>query len=127
MADAPPRSLAQSFADAGRGIGFLLGGEPNARIHLVATLTAVALGAWLGIGAAEWCWIVLAIAGVWVAEAFNTALEALADAVHPERDARVGRAKDVAAGAVLMAAIAASAIGLLVFAPRLLARLAASL
>lgn len=127
MADAPPRSLAQSFADAGRGIGFLLGGEPNARIHLVATLTAVALGAWLGIGAAEWCWIVLAIAGVWVAEAFNTALEALADAVHPERDARVGRAKDVAAGAVLMAAIAASAIGLLVFAPRLLAHLAASL
>ncbi|MGH7337754.1 MAG: diacylglycerol kinase, partial [Myxococcota bacterium] len=62
---------------------------------------------------------------VWVAEAFNSALEALADAVHPERDARVGRAKDTAAGAVLVAAIASAVIGALVFGPRLLSRLTA--
>jgi diacylglycerol kinase (ATP) len=67
----------------------------------------------------------LAIALVWVAEAFNSALEALADAVHPNRDPRVGRSKDLAAGAVLVAAIASAVIGALVFGPRLVARLTA--
>ena len=53
------------------------------------------------------------------------ALEALADAVHPQRDPRVGRAKDLAAGAVLVAAIAAAVIGALILGPRLFARLPA--
>jgi len=119
------RERAQSFADAGRGIAFLLASQPNARIHALATVAAIALGAVLGLTAGEWCWIALAIALVWVAEALNSALEALADAVHPERDARVGRAKDTAAGAVLVAAIASAVIGALVFGPRLLSRLTA--
>jgi diacylglycerol kinase (ATP) len=55
----------------------------------------------------------------------NSALEALADAVHPARDPRVGRAKDLAAGAVLIAAIASAVIGALLFGPRLFARLSA--
>ena len=122
MADWSLRARAQSFVDAGRGLAELLGQEPNARIHGVASVAAVALGAWLGLSASEWCWIVLAIALVWVAEAINTALEALADAVHPERDPRIGRAKDLAAGAVLVAAIAAAVIGALLFGPRLFAR-----
>jgi diacylglycerol kinase (ATP) len=117
-----PRERAQSFADAGRGVALLLATEPNARIHALATVAAVALGAWLGLTAGEWCWIALAIALVWVAEALNSALEALADAVRPERDALVGRAKDTAAGAVLVAAIASAVIGTLVFGPRLVAR-----
>ena len=119
------RERAQSFADAGRGVAHLLAREPNARIHAVTTVAAVALGAWLGLTAGEWCWIALAIAIVWVAEGLNSALESLADAVHPEHDARVGDAKDTAAGAVLVAAIAAAVIGALVFGPRLLARLTA--
>jgi diacylglycerol kinase (ATP) len=101
----------------------LLANEANARIHLVATIAAIGLGAWLRLSPAEWCWIVLAIALVWIAEALNSALEALADAVHPERDARVGAAKDLAAGAVLVAAIASAVIGALVFGPRLVARI----
>jgi diacylglycerol kinase (ATP) len=56
---------------------------------------------------------------VWSAEAFNTALEQLADALHPERHAGIGRAKDVAAGAVLIAAVGAAVIGVLVFVPHL--------
>jgi diacylglycerol kinase (ATP) len=119
------RERAQSFANAGRGIARLLAREPNARIHAVATAAAIALGAWLGLTAGEWCWITLAIALVWVAEGMNSALEALADAVHPGRDARIGGAKDTAAGAVLVAAIASAVIGALVFGPRLLARLTA--
>jgi len=117
---------AKSFVAAARGLASLVATEPNARIHLLATLAVVALGLWLGIGSADWRWIGLAIALVWIAEAMNTALEALADAVHPERDARVGRAKDLAAGAVLVAAIAAAAIGFSVLGPPLLARLSGS-
>jgi diacylglycerol kinase (ATP) len=117
------RERARSFADAGRGLAFLLASQPNARIHALATAAAIGLGAWLGLTAGEWCWIALAIALVWVAEGLNSGIEALADAVHPERDVRVGRAKDVAAAAVLVAAIAAAAIGALVFGPRLVARL----
>jgi diacylglycerol kinase (ATP) len=125
MPDWSLRARAQSFVDAGRGIAALLASEPNAQIHLVASIAAVALGLWLGLSASEWCWIALAIALVWVAEAFNSALEALADAVHPSRDPRIGRAKDLAAGAVLVAAIAAAVIGALLFGPRLFARLSA--
>jgi diacylglycerol kinase (ATP) len=119
------RERAQSFVDAGRGVAHLVASQPNARIHAVATVAAISLGAWLGLTAGEWCWIALAIALVWVAEAQNSALEALADAVHPERDPRVGRAKDAAAGGVLLAAIASAVIGALVFGPRLVARLGA--
>ena len=123
MADFSLRARAQSFADAGRGLALLLANEPNARLHLVATIAVVGIGAWLGLSPGEWCWIALAIALVWVAEGLNSALEALADAVHPARDPRVGSAKDLAAGAVLVAALAAAVIGALVFGPRLFARL----
>ncbi|HKA13579.1 MAG TPA: diacylglycerol kinase family protein [Myxococcota bacterium] len=125
MSDFSLRARAQSFADAGRGIALLLAHEPNALLHAIATAAAIALGLWLGLSAGEWCWIVLVIALVWVAEGLNSAVEALADAVHPERDARVGMAKDLAAGAVLVAAIASVVIGALVFGPRLVARLSA--
>jgi diacylglycerol kinase (ATP) len=119
----PLRARARSFADAGRGLAYMLASQANARIHLVAALAIAALGLWLGLGARDWCWIAVAIAWVWVAEAFNTALETLADAVHPERDPRIGLAKDVAAGAVLLASLAAAVIGLLVLGPPLWARL----
>jgi diacylglycerol kinase len=61
----------------------------------------------------------VAIVLVWGAEAFNTALEQLADTLHPERDPGIGRAKDVAAAAVLIAALGAAVIGVLVFVPHL--------
>ena len=125
MPDFSLRARAQSFVDAGRGVVSLLAHEPNARLHAVATVSVIGLGAWLGLSAGEWCWIALAIALVWVAEGLNSALEVLADALHPQRDSRVGRAKDLAAGAVLVAAIASAVIGALILGPRLLARLPA--
>ena len=73
----------------------------------------------LGLSAEEWRWVILAITIVWLAEAFNTAIERLADAVTIEPNENIGYAKDVAAGAVLSAAIAAAVIGLTVFVPRL--------
>ena len=80
----------------------------------------MAAGAGLGVSRLEWCWLVAAIAWVWTAEALNTALESLADAVHPDRHPLVGRAKDAAAGAVLAASLGAAAIGLLVLGPYVL-------
>jgi diacylglycerol kinase (ATP) len=105
-----------SFAHAFRGVGRLLR-EPNARVHLVATLVVVWAAAFLHVAPLEWAALVFAIVLVFVAEAFNTALESLADATVPERHPLVGTAKDVAAAGVLLAALGAVLIGGLVFVP----------
>ena len=82
-------------------------------------LVMAALGFWLGIAPDDWRWIVLAIAFVWVAEIVNTAFEHLCNVVQPDFHVSVKAAKDVAAGAVLVAAMAAAVIGGLVFLPYL--------
>ncbi len=117
------RALLQSFADAGRGAVWLLRSQRNAHIHAAATAGVIALAAWLRLSRLEWCALVAAIGLVWLAEALNTALEQLGDAVSQQSNPLVGRAKDVAAGGVLLAALAAAAIGLVVLGPPLLARL----
>ena len=117
----PTTSRLRSFAYALRGIAVLLTTQPNARIHAAATIAVCIAGFYFGLNMAEWCWIVLAMMAVWSAEAFNTALEFLADAVNPDFHPLVGKAKDVAAGAVLIAAVGAVVIGVLVFGPHALA------
>jgi len=104
---------------AGAGIGELVRTQAHARIHLAATAGVVAAGVWLRVSAQDWCWLILAMGAVWVAEALNTAVELLADAACPEFHPLVGRAKDVAAGAVLLAALAAVGIGVCVFGGRM--------
>ena len=94
--------------------------ETAARIHLVATAGVIGAGFFFRIDSGEWIAVVLAIGMVIAAECFNSAIETLADAVHPERHPLVGRAKDIAAGGVLMAAIAAVVIGFIVFGPKLI-------
>ena len=111
-----------SFVHAGRGLRVLLN-EPNARLQGLATLAVVALGLWLELGRTDWALLTLSIALVLASEAANTALEALADRTAPERHALVGRAKDVAAAGVLIASLAAAAVGFFVLGPPLLARL----
>jgi len=91
--------------------------QHNAWIHAAATAVVLLLGLYFGFSKAEWCWIVLAIVSVWTAEALNTAFEFLADVSSPGFHPLVKKAKDVAAGAVLIAAIGAAAIGLLVIGP----------
>ena len=71
------------------------------------------------ISGVEWALVVFAIGAVWAAEAINTAIELLADAAVPDRHPLVGAAKDVAASAVLIAAISAAVVGAIVFLPRL--------
>lgn len=113
--------IARSFVFAFRGIGFLLHTQTNARIHLAATVVVVGAGFGFEITRAEWLAVVAAIGLVWTAEGLNTAIEALVDLASPEQHPLAGRVKDVAAGAVLLAAIAAAVIGGLIFGPRLLA------
>lgn len=109
----------KSFGYALSGLGFMLRTQHNAWIHLVATALVIALGLWLRIAPHDWRWIALAIALVWVAEIVNTAFEHVCDVVQPEFHVSVKTAKDVAAGAVLVAATSAAIIGLLVFLPYL--------
>ena len=110
----------RSFGHAFRGLKVLLQTQPNARIHAVATVLVVAAGLAFGISPVEWALIVLAIASVWTAEAINTSIEFLVDLVSPEPHPLAGKAKDVAAGGVLVAAIGSAFVGGFVFGPHLL-------
>ena len=114
----------RSFRVALAGLRYLLASEHNSRIHLGVTIAAIGLGALIGITLNEWRWLLLAIALVWVSEAFNTALERLGDAVSLEHDPTIGRAKDVAAAAVMFAALTSALIGISIFGPYFLAWLA---
>ena len=116
-----PSMRLKSLAHALRGVDHIVRTQPNARLHLLAAVLVCAAGVHVGLGRAAWRWISVAIALVWSAEAFNTALEQLADVLHPVRHAGIGRAKDVAAAAVLIVALGAAVIGLLVFVPHLVA------
>lgn len=97
----------------------MLATETNALIHALATLVVVAAGWVFKLDRAEWFALILAITIVWVAEAINTAIEAVCDAVSLEENAKIGRAKDLAAGAVLLSAMGATAIAIVVFGRRL--------
>lgn len=108
-----------SFGHAVRGVKYLLQEEQHARIHLLATLLVVILGFYLEIARQEWLVLLLVLALVWLAEGLNTALEQLCDAVVPEQHPLIGKAKDVAAGSVLITAALAAVIGALIFVPYL--------
>ena len=114
---------ARSFRHAFRGVATLFVTQPNAWIHAAATAAVLALAGWLGLARHDFALLTLAIACVWAAEAANTALEHLADVVSPRLHEGIRKAKDVAAAAVLLAAVGAAIVGLLVMGPPLLARL----
>ncbi|MCB0522597.1 MAG: diacylglycerol kinase family protein [Lewinellaceae bacterium] len=109
-----------SFRYAFAGLGELLRSQPNAKIHLVAACAVAAAGFYFEITTTEWCLATFAVAMVFSAEAFNTAIENLTDLASPDYHPLAGKAKDVAAAAVLVAAIGAAAVGLLIFGPRVL-------
>jgi diacylglycerol kinase (ATP) len=107
----------RSFRHAIAGILRMVRCQHNAWIHAAATLVVLTAAFLLRVSAADWCWIILAISIVWTAEALNTAFEFLADAASPEFHPLVRDAKDVAAGAVLLTAVAAAIIGVIIFWP----------
>ena len=109
----------RSFGHAFRGAVALVSTQQNARIHAVATVAVCVAGGIFKVSAFEWGLLVIAIGQVWAAEALNTALEFLADEVSEEKRSRIGKAKDVAAFGVLVAAISSFIIGVIVFLPHI--------
>ena len=110
---------ANSFRYAFAGIWTLLKTQHNMRIHAVAAATVTGTGFCFGLSRIEWCMVVFAIANVWAMEAFNTAIESLADRVSSDYHPLIKMAKDVAAAAVLFTATGAAIVGAIVFVPHL--------
>jgi len=113
------RKLLSSFSNAFSGILLLFKSQANARIELGVTLVVIIAGFVFGISTAEWLVILFCIALVLSLEGINTAIELFADKLHPGFDTEIGKVKDVAAGAVLIASILAAIIGIVIFAPRI--------
>ena len=111
------RKRLKSFVYAGKGIYSFLRKEPNAWIHCCAIAAVTLAGLTLGITRTEWLVIILCFALVLAAEAFNTAIERLVNLVSPGYHPIAGDVKDIAAGAVLICAIAAAVVGLIIFLP----------
>ncbi len=107
----------KSFSYAITGVGFMLKTQHNAWLHAVATLLVIALALYCDVSGSDWRWLIVAMAMVWVAETLNTAVEYMCDMVSPGYSEAVKHAKDISAGGVLIAAVAALLIGVLTFRP----------
>lgn len=91
--------------------------EANMHLHVLASILVVGMAYWFEVTRTEWCILLLCIGLVWMAEIFNTAIETLTNLVSPDYHALAGKTKDLAAGAVLMAAITTAVVGLVIFVP----------
>ena len=109
----------RSFRYAWQGIRACVGREQNFSFHLITTVLVIGAGFAFGITRGEWTAICICIGLVIAAELFNTAVERLVDLVSPRRHPLAGQVKDIAAGAVLVCALAAIAVGLIIFVPYL--------
>ena len=116
-------SLARSFRCAFTGLGYTVRTQRNARIHVSIAVLAVIAGLILDLPGSDWAIIGLTMGFVFVAEMFNTVMETVVDLATEEYHPLARQAKDVAAGAVLTAAVTAVAVGILILGPPLLARL----
>lgn len=108
-----------SFRYAFQGLRTMWRTQPNFRIHIVAAVVVTGMGFAFSVSGWEWCTLILCIALVLMAEAFNSALEFLTDLVSPDYHDLAGKAKDAAAAAVLIMALGASVVGFLIFVPKI--------
>ncbi|HEX6595251.1 MAG TPA: diacylglycerol kinase family protein [Bacillota bacterium] len=106
------------FSFAWNGLREVYKTERNFRLHLVAALFVVVAGWWMRLSRWEWIVILLVISFVLLAEMINSALEKLVDHLQPDWHPVAKVVKDVAAGAVLIAAITAVIIGCIIFIPK---------
>ena len=109
-----PLKAVASIRNAMRGVGFMFS-ELSIRFLAGATVLTICAGAYFSLSLLEWCAVILAITLVWAAEGMNTALERLTDLVSPGFHPLAGKAKDIAAGAVLLASVGSFLVGLFIF------------
>jgi diacylglycerol kinase (ATP) len=112
--------MKKSFQNALRGIAHALSSERNMRLHLIALIGAVGAGFYFHISSGEWIAIVLCSGVVFSAEIINTAIEEIVNFISPEQHPKAGLMKDLAAGAVLVAAIAAVIVAGIIFIPKII-------
>jgi diacylglycerol kinase len=113
------KERSSSFKFAFNGLKHLIRREPNARIHFVAAVCAIAMGLWLNINSSEWLWILLSIVLVLVIETINSSIESLADAISLETNEKIRVAKDLGAAATLLMAVFSVIVALVIFGPKL--------
>jgi undecaprenol kinase len=111
--------LVTSFKHALHGVLYIFEHERNARVHLLLAVFAFVLGVWLRVSDVQLAAIFFAIILVFLAEIFNTAIEKTLDLIDVKIHPQIKLIKDMSAGAVLVAAIAAAAIGTVVFVPQM--------
>jgi len=114
------KSRSGSFRFAFNGLVSLFKNEHNSWIHLLAAVIVLTAGIILKIDLSEWCMLIIVIGLVFLSELFNTSLEALGDAIDSEWNEKIKKAKDLAAGAVLISAIISVIVGGIIFIPRLI-------
>ena len=112
------RNMIASFGCAMAGVKYALRSQRNMRIHSAAAVAAITLGWLTAISLFEWLALVVVIAAVFTAELLNTAIEAAVDLAVAEYHPLAKIAKDAAAGAVLIAAVASVVIGMMIFLPK---------
>lgn len=111
----------KSIGYAFKGIWILLSSENSVKVQTSLSIGMTILGYLMNISATEWMFQIIAIGIVIATEGMNTAVEKIANFVEPKFDERIGEIKDVAAGAVAIASLAAIAIGLVIYIPKFLA------
>lgn len=114
------KRLLNSFKYAGKGIIETFKSEKNMKIHIFMTLFVIVLGFLLNISLSEWIICIILFSSVISLEIVNTAIETVVNLVSPNYNELAKRAKDLAAGAVLIAAIASAIIGIIIFLPKII-------
>ena len=114
------RRRAKSFHFAFQGLRHFFNTQHNAIIHAAATVAAILLSAIIKLPAGKFLFVAVAIALVWMAELFNTAIEQLCNMICPQQDPRVKFIKDISAAAVFVTALVAVITGCIIFIPALL-------
>ena len=113
------KARARSFKYAWKGIVYTFRTQHNMWLHSLAACLTILMAWWLDLPSTKWLLLIFAMGLVLALEIINTAIEALADHLHPEDHPMIGLVKDLAAGAVLIAAITAFIIGCCIFGPAL--------
>ena len=106
------------FKYAFRGAWMLVKNEASIQVQLVIALIMTGVGIYFDLSALEWVLQIFAIALVLSVEALNTSIEEIANFIHPDFHSKIGYIKDISAGAVAFAAIAAIVIGCIIYIPK---------
>jgi diacylglycerol kinase len=113
------RSFMQGFVYAGKGLWEAVQTQFNIRFHFFAAIIVISMSWYFKLSTFEWCFVIISIAMVLMAELLNTAIEYLTDFVSPEHNNLAGKVKDIASAAVFISALCSAVIGLIIFIPKI--------